>query len=269
MSTSKPTVIELAHLSNLVYGSGGTVKVTVAKPPLAPTSTPEQEWTLETSRSYPGGFAAAVYKRADGTRALAFRGTDDSADLLRDDLAIGFGGVPPQFEHALGVAREVGLSASDFVTGHSLGGALALLVSAARNHPAVTFNAPGVADSCAMVATNEIGARFLGMLSRCGGTRRVLNVRIGGDPVSSWYTTGDQVGANDLSVTLPDVSGCSARSAAKAAKYGTQAMRFGPKAGAAFGVVSFLGLNAYCRHQMATVLAAVGQDPQYYRPLEL
>jgi hypothetical protein len=269
MTANTPTVIELAHLSNLVYGSSPSVKVVVAKPPLAPPANPEQDWSLSQSRSYSGGFFAAMYKRQDGCRALAFRGTDDLADVFRDDLALAIGRVPPQIEYALAFAREVGLSPQDAVTGHSLGGALALLVAAAGNHPAVTFNAPGVADSCARVAASELGRRMLRMMQRCGGFRRVLNIRIGGDPVSSPWITGDQVGADELMVTLPDVNSCTARSAQQAARAGSKGMRLGPKAGAVVAAGAFLGLNALCRHQMETVLAAVQRDPRYFTPISL
>jgi hypothetical protein len=269
MTANKPTVVELAHLSNLVYGISPSVKVVVAKPPLAPPTNPEQEWTLAASAAHPGGFFAAMYKRQDGCRALAFRGTDDLVDVFRDDLALAIGRVPPQVEHALAFSREVGLSPQDAVTGHSLGGALALLVAAADNRPAVTFNAPGVADSCGRVAASPLGTRVLGMMQRCGGFRRVLNIRIGGDLVSSPWITGDQVGANQLMVTLPDVNSCTARSAEQAARAGSKGMRLGPKAGAVVAAGAFLGRNALCRHQMETVLAAVQLEPRYFTPISL
>jgi hypothetical protein len=269
MTASKPTVVELAHLSNLVYGGSPSVKVLVAKPPLAPPASPEQEWILSASSAYPGGFSAAMYRRQDGCRALAFRGTDNIADDFRDDVAIAFGRIPPQIEYALAFARSVGLSQHDAVTGHSLGGALALLVAAADNHPAVTFNAPGVADSCARVAADQLGTRVLQMMQRCGGFRRVLNIRIGGDPVSSRWVTGDQVGAGGSMVTLPDANGCTARAAQQAARVGSRGMRLGPKAGAVAATGAFLGLNALCRHQMETVLAAVQRDPRYFVPIVL
>jgi hypothetical protein len=269
MTAPKPTVVELAHLSNLVYGGSPSVKVMVAKPPLAPPASPEQEWSLTASRAYPGGFFAAMYRRQDGCRALAFRGTDDTADVFRDDVAIALGRVPPQIEYALAFARSVGLSQQDAVTGHSLGGALALLVAAADNHPAVTFNAPGVADSCARVAADQLGTRVLEMMQRCGGFRRVLNIRIGGDTVSSWWVTGDQVGGSGTMVTLPDANSCTARSAQQAARVGLKGMRLGPKAGAVAAAGAFLGINALCRHQMETVLAAIQRDPQYFAPIGL
>jgi hypothetical protein len=46
-------------------------------------------------------------------------------------------------------------------------------------------------------------------------------------------------------------------------------MRLGPKAGAVAATGAFLGLNALCRHQMETVLAAVQRDPRYFVPIGL
>lgn len=270
MHAPKPTVVELAHLSNLVYSSNPSVKVVVAKPPLAPPSNPEQEWSLSKSRSYPGGFFAAVYKRQDGCQALAFRGTDDLADAFYDDAAILVGATPPQFHHAVAFARDAQLSPHDAVTGHSLGGALALIVAAATNRPAVTFNAPGVADECARVAESEVGRNLIAeMKNLCGGSQRVLNIRIGGDLVSSRQVTGRQVGGKERVATLPDVNSCTARSAQQAARAGSKGMRLGPKAGAVVAAGAFLGLNALCRHQMETVLAAVQRDPRYFTPISL
>ena len=261
MHAPKPTVVELAHLSNLVYGSNYSVKVVVSKPPLAPPTNPEQEWSLLTPCPYPGGFFAALYKRQDGCRALAFRGTDDLADVFRDDLSI---------YHAISFARSVKLSPEDAVTGHSLGGALALLVAAATNRPAVTFNAPGIADECARVAESDIGRNLITEVNRqCGGSQRVLNIRVGGDLVSSPRVTGRQVGGKERVVTLPDVNGCTARAAVSALSVASKGVRFGPKVGAAVGAGAFLGGNALCRHQMETVLAAVQRDPRFFLPIDL
>lgn len=87
-----------------------------------------------------------------GERVLAFAGTSpwSIADLMTDDTVLN-GQVPTQFEEALQTYNEVaGQYGSEglYVTGHSLGGALASYVSAiAADHPdATVFNSLGVGE---------------------------------------------------------------------------------------------------------------------------
>ena len=88
--------------------------------------------TMSWARGHPWqnliGFYAAVFTGNNGERVLAFRGTEDGWDLFADDAAIAAGTIPPQLIPALSAARTAGRVSC--VTGHSLGGALALLVGA-------------------------------------------------------------------------------------------------------------------------------------------
>jgi putative lipase involved disintegration of autophagic bodies len=49
-----------------------------------------------------------------------------------------------------------------YLAGHSLGGALAIIAAARYKLPSVTFNAPGVMDSCVLSSTLKEGTlRYL------------------------------------------------------------------------------------------------------------
>jgi hypothetical protein len=178
------------------------------------------------------GFSATLY-RHNGHDVLAFRGTDDLWDGLVDDLSVAGGGIPPQVSAALIVARNAQRGA--VFTGHSLGGALALIAAAHLDFPAVTFNAPGVRDSCLLSSPASGLQAFLSIASRCATNSRVHNIRIDGDPVSSWWTTGFQSGARPRSLPAP-------------------------RCGA---------LDALCRHGIATCVEAVRRSPAYHEPYPL
>lgn len=113
-------------------------------------------WTVTLRHPSKGnGFGGAVYKRGT-TIVVAFAGTDDKKDLLGADLKMGLNRVP---EHQLSMARELFKMAKSqgsqlSVCGHSLGGALALLLGTEVGVEVVSFNAPRILPS---IMKNKMG----------------------------------------------------------------------------------------------------------------
>jgi hypothetical protein len=104
----------------------------------------------------PNGLSATVFERIDGTgeRCLAIGGTDDLDDLLTDLVDIALLGTTALQSQYASLKTQVtawindGTLASNFtVTGHSLGGFLAIGIAAdfsSKVSHAYLFNAPGV-----------------------------------------------------------------------------------------------------------------------------
>ncbi len=145
------------------------------------------------------GFSYAVYVKqtttpnpATGTEAvLAFRGTDDWVDIVSDDYSIMQFSMPPQAVEAISIAQSMqGRYRNLVLTGHSLGGALAIIAGAHTGLQVVTFNAPGVLNGCvkssyiSLFSSKGGFARLMNTVKVCVGGNNVRNIRIGGDAVS-------------------------------------------------------------------------------------
>lgn len=106
------------------------------------------------------GVQAALYRnRLTNEMVIAYRGTDQTEDLLVD-LQIALGNISQEqlldaeiFYNA--VITQYGDS-NITITGHSLGGALAQLVGAETGVETVTFNAPGMKNQISGGSYNNI-----------------------------------------------------------------------------------------------------------------
>ncbi|MEW1953524.1 WXG100 family type VII secretion target [Terrabacter sp. NPDC080008] len=144
--------LELAELAKGVYNGEGTA-----------TYHPLQPSDLRTLGIDPGtltgpqGFAATVYRDAQGHYVLAFQGTDPSSlDDWGANLQQGVGLFSSQHVQAITLAQRLSAvvgSENMVLTGHSLGGGLASTASVATDVPAVTFNAAGVHPNTVELAT--------------------------------------------------------------------------------------------------------------------
>jgi len=178
-----PSVYELAQISNASYDYSPNLKGW------------EQIESNTINLFSVDGFFSAMFQKGN-QYVIVFRGTDDfTNDAISDaTLSLGF---PPQ---QLGRAKQVVNSAlrrinqpniNVTLTGHSLGGGLASLLSAkGHNFPVVTFNAPGMyragtltGFSAAASAYNYL-ADTNGIRTYINEFKKVLHIRSEGDLVS-------------------------------------------------------------------------------------
>lgn len=91
------------------------------------------------------GLKSVIYTDDKGRHVLAFSGTDEPKDWLTN-LRQGLGFEDAQYNQAMAVARQAKAAFGQdlVITGHSLGGGLAVAAAYAADAPAVTFNASGV-----------------------------------------------------------------------------------------------------------------------------
>ncbi len=217
-----PSVVHLAELSSAIYEDPPEVGID--------THNACELWTRPTpSHRTRFGYLAAVFQLSREERAIVFCGSDDAFDFLVDDANILAGSPPPQLSDAVKSVAQWA-TPKTILTGHSLGGALAILAAAKFNLPAVSFNAPRVLAECLQVAFQTASPTMAG---RCVSSQKIINIRVGGDPVSSILTTGLQTGATRK------VSGREC------------------------------GINLLCRHSMKTVLDEVRTERANFDPIAL
>lgn len=226
-----PSIVDLAELSQGVYSLAPSVMV---QPFGMCTINPPCWHRGATWNPFLSGFTAAAYRLDANNNVLAFAGTDSLWDALVDDADIAVGMMPPQTLRAISAAKACGGYRNLYLTGHSLGGALAIIAAAHTGLPAVSFNAPGVFDSCVVSSRFASLRDFLSTVARCYTGSRIMNIRIDGDPVSSFFTTGVQTGAHRQQ--YPGAS---------------------------------CGLDALCRHGIATVISQVRAVANNFDPLNL
>lgn len=110
-------------------------------------------WTKLKSYDIDNGFQANVYINGNDI-AVVYRGTEinkrnENIKDIKTDVQMGLGLSPNQYTNADSVYKEIKKTYPNSeitVSGHSLGGSLAQLVSATNGCPAVTFNAYGTGE---------------------------------------------------------------------------------------------------------------------------
>ncbi|MCM1009807.1 MAG: DUF2974 domain-containing protein [Fusobacterium sp.] len=110
------------------------------------------------------GFQATVYKNGNEI-SISYRGSEatkiknyEFAKDIYNDIQMGINNFPNQYKSANEVYKQIKQSypnSNITVTGHSLGGSLAQLVSAENGCPAVTFNAYGTGDILSKAGYNN------------------------------------------------------------------------------------------------------------------
>lgn len=192
-----PSVLELAEICNASYDF---------KPKVS-------GWEL----AYPtfnftrNGFFGAILRKSE-EHVMVFRGTNDLIKDVVSDTTLALGFPPQQYysaKQALSIAiNHYGLSTANLtLTGHSLGGGLASMVSARdENLPVVTFNSPGM-----YRATTNAGVRLAskynystnkyGIKTYVEEFKKVLHIRSEGDLVS--IGTGRKIINNNRTLANP------------------------------------------------------------------
>lgn len=146
------------------------------------------------------GFSCALYVKKSNEistksveAVLAFRGTNDLIDVFVDDREIASSRIPTQANAAISIANNAKMVYPNLVlTGHSLGGALAIIAGAHTGLKVVTFNAPGVLAGCVrssylgLFSNNNKLSAIISTVKVCLSGSNVENIRNNGDVVSSF-----------------------------------------------------------------------------------
>jgi len=152
------------------------------------------------------GFYGALYTSGNDAVA-AFRGTEFGLSMralqdLATDVDLAMGLWTFQMRHAVRFAQQCQMMAKGkrlYITGHSLGGALALVTSDKLREITVTFNAPGMSCNAALDfrTTKEVHpGELAAILQKCVMEHLRLNLRVAYDPVSSPASVCFQSGSN-------------------------------------------------------------------------
>ncbi len=153
------------------------------------------------------GFFAVLYSTIDNSESvLAFRSTLSASRFdLAGEIQLTNSMPAHQVSNAISYTRGVKSNYPNLIlTGHSLGGAIAILVAAALDLKAYTFNAPGVVDECVKFSMrNEIFQRDASLgrvvkaIQNCLANPNIRNYRINGDPINNVYSSGRPVGKSE------------------------------------------------------------------------
>lgn len=149
-----PTILELGLLADSVYDSNPSVA----------------GWTRTgfrpSGKGFSDAFQGAAFKKGE-TIVFAFKGTSQKRDVIADaKLTVGMNS--SQYGDAGIFVKKLNKAGatSIYLTGHSLGGAIAQIVGNRQNIPFATFNAPGVG-----LASRNLDQMAVTMLTGSGAMR--------------------------------------------------------------------------------------------------
>ena len=173
---AKPTLLSFAYMADKAYDPLQKWNI-----PLDMGDYKFQSWTIAAAvPEDTEGFHGTVYSKDWKCTVVAFAGTKDVKDL-KADAKIVLNRLPNQSAGAMKLyesAKEMSQGGEIFLTGHSLGGVLAQIVSAITGKRYVSFNSPCMKESIAkMQGVNS---------SAVNG----VNFRMKNDPISDpmWGT---------------------------------------------------------------------------------
>ena len=180
-----PTINDFAQMASGAYDATPSVSGWHAGPPVYDSNS---------------GLRSVIYSNGDVV-VVAFRGTDNASDLVEDaELTMGMNTAMYPIGEA--VASGAGSSGPVYVTGHSLGGAVAQVVGKRMELPFVTFNAPGVA----LLASRNIGSAYpLATLARLQGAVNSA-LRRPGQAISDIRSTFNSVNGKNYRLSTDIVS---------------------------------------------------------------
>jgi hypothetical protein len=202
------------------------------------------------------GFFAALFEKKDNF-IFAIRGTDDLRYDVPSNASLFAGAMPAQYQPArvsLNLAlEEAKVSTENFyVTGHSLGGGLAALLSAKHSLPLplITFNAPGMLRAATSSNFGLIGnlinrARLSGYRNNF---KKVLHIRSEHDTVS--MGTGPRITGSTRTLSNNQCGNISL------------AGRISPALGAVQA-----GQRTLCAHSMAGLVQLIEAEPEFTKPI--
>lgn len=194
MAINLQTAVRIANFAELAYNENG----------LLPNGQAPDGWKM-VAESPPGAFAAFAYKNnSTGQIVIAYRGTNlGIGDWVTANIPILAGGWSSQFDQAANFAASVlqnNPGSEIFVTGHSLGGSLAQVISQMFGFGGVTLDPLAAASAVLTPEFSALSLKLTGSATGLGMPSAFVNFGVADSVVSG--STGQQLGQMQ---TLPSL----------------------------------------------------------------